>query len=232
MLQRVENTTGISIKKTGSSSGAGGSSGSGGGGGAGSSGDGLTPDEHFAGIDGGDQELDKYLMLLIGLQRLLLRERHLLVDVVPKPRHLDIFSRLSQPSIEMVVRDAESITGRVLKNIARKEWSAALGVFSALKHVILLQPDIDQACDRQQRAQLAHVQQTFVQTGMKTLEHFLGLVKYDSGAGSLVGMAGSSLSSGSGGGSGHSVPSDGTVHELTSNTIWFMELIYGNIFIR
>lgn len=234
MLQRVENTTGISIKKSsGGSGGSGGSSGSGGVafGGSGGGADGLAADDHHFGYDGGDQELDKYLMLLIGLQRLLLRERQLLVDVVPKPRHPDIFTRLSQPSIEMVVRDAESITARVLKNIARKEWSAALGVFSALKHVILLQPDIDQAIggDRAQRAQLAHVQQTFVQTGMKTLDHFLGLVKYDSGSGSLVGMASGSLGGGGGsGGSGgsNSVPSDGTVHELTSNTIWFMEHLY------
>lgn len=233
MLQRVENTTGISIKK--GSGGSSGSSSSGGvafgGSGGGGSADGLAADDHHFGHDGGDQELDKYLMLLIGLQRLLLRERQLLVDVVPKPRHPDIFTRLSQPSIEMVVRDAESITARVLKNIARKEWSAALGVFSALKHVIMLQPDIDQAIggDRAQKAQLAHVQQTFVQTGMKTLDHFLGLVKYDSGSGSLVGMASGSLGGGGGsGGSGgsNSVPSDGTVHELTSNTIWFMEHLY------
>lgn len=233
MLQRVENTTGISIKKSGGGgSGSSGSSGSGGGtyGGSGSGADGLAGDDHHH-LDGGDQELDKYLMLLIGLQRLLLRERQLLVDVVPKPRHPDIFTRLSQSSIEMVVRDAESITARVLKNIARKEWSAALGVFSALKHVILLQPDIDLAIggDRAQKAQLAHVQQTFVQTGMKTLDHFLGLVKYDSGSGSLVGMASGSLGGGGGGGSSggsNSVPSDGTVHELTSNTIWFMEHLY------
>lgn len=231
MLQRVENTTGISIKKSTGSTVASVSSAGLSGMGFVSGSDGLMPhDEHYMEGAGGDQELDKYLMLLIGLQRLLLRERQLLFDVIPKPRHQDIFSRLSQPSIEMVVRDAESITARVLKNIARKEWSAALGVFSALKHVILLQPDIDLACDRAQRAQLANVQQTFVQTGMKTLEHFLGLVKYDSagsGTSSLVaGMASGSLVSGGGGSGSNSVPSDGTVHELTSNTIWFMEHLY------
>lgn len=55
----------------------------------------------------GDQELEQYLMLLLGLQRLLIRERQLLVDVVPKARHNDIFSRLSQSSVDMVVKDAE-----------------------------------------------------------------------------------------------------------------------------
>lgn len=55
----------------------------------------------------GDQELEQYLMLLLGLQRLLIRERQLLVDVVPKARHNDIFTRLSQSSVDMVVKDAE-----------------------------------------------------------------------------------------------------------------------------
>lgn len=45
----------------------------------------------------------------------------------------------------------------MLRSIARKEWSSALGVFSALKHVILLQPDIDRACDAVQRQQLSGV---------------------------------------------------------------------------
>lgn len=55
----------------------------------------------------GDQELEQYLMLLLGLQRLLIRERQLLVDVVPKARHNDIFTKLSQSSVDMVVKDAE-----------------------------------------------------------------------------------------------------------------------------
>lgn len=50
------------------------------------------------------------------------------------------------------------------------------------------------------------------------MDTFLELVKYDTG-GHLVGMANSSLS-------GNSVPSDATVHELTSNTIWFMEHLF------
>lgn len=66
-----------------------------------SSGDGNTT---------GDQELEQYLMLLLGLQRLLIRERQLLVDVVPKARHNDIFTRLSQSSVDMVVKDAEVTT--------------------------------------------------------------------------------------------------------------------------
>lgn len=49
-----------------------------------------------------------------------------------------MFSRLAQNSIEMVVKDAEMITSRVLKNIAKKEWSAALGIktcyFTATGH--------------------------------------------------------------------------------------------------
>lgn len=58
----------------------------------------------------------------------------------------------------------QNITNKVLRSIARKEWSSALGVFSALKHVILLQPDIDRACDSVQRQQLSGVLNKLQQT--------------------------------------------------------------------
>lgn len=68
----------------------------------------AQPDESSTdGGSTGDQELEQYLMLLLGLQRLLIRERQLLVDVVPKARHNEIFTRLSQSSVDMVVKDAE-----------------------------------------------------------------------------------------------------------------------------
>lgn len=141
--QTLEHSTGFSLKKNTSYT------------------DNLTVDDYS--MDG-DQELDKYLVLLLGLQRLLVWERQLLNDIIPVSRHSDVFSRLAQNSIEMVVKDAEMITSRVLKNIAKKEWSAALGVFSALKHVILLQPDIDKTCDSTQKQQLLGVLNKLQQT--------------------------------------------------------------------
>ena len=167
----------------------------------------------------GDQELDKYLVLLLGLQKLLVWERHLLNDTIPSSRHNDVFSRLAQSAIEMVVKDAEQITNRVLRNISRKEWASALGVFSALKRVQILQPDIDRICDSNQREQLGNVLRKFQQTGSKALEQFLDSVRNDSsGGGNLVSMSSSTLSY-----SGSNVPKDATVYELTSNTIWFLE---------
>ncbi|XP_058461983.1 exocyst complex component 7 [Malaya genurostris] len=166
-----------------------------------------------------DQELEKYLVLLLGLQKLLVWERHLLNDIIPSTRHNEVFSRLSQPSIEMVVKDAEAITGRVLRSISRREWSAALGIFSALKHVQILQPDIDKICDIAQRQQLSGVLSKLQQTGSKALEQFIDAVKNDSGSGGMVSMSSSTISYGG----NSNVPKDATVHELTSNTIWFLE---------
>uniref|UniRef100_A0A1Q3FD21 Exocyst complex component 7 n=1 Tax=Culex tarsalis TaxID=7177 RepID=A0A1Q3FD21_CULTA len=166
-----------------------------------------------------DQELEKYLVLLLGLQKLLVWERQLLNDIIPSTRHNEVFSRLSQASIEMVVKDAEAITGRVLRSISRKEWSAALGIFSALKHVQILQPDIDKICDSAQRQQLSGVLSKLQQTGSKALEQFIDGVKNDSGGGGMVSMSSSTISYGG----GSNVPKDATVYELTSNTIWFLE---------
>lgn len=140
--QTIESSTGFALKKNTNTT------------------DNLTTEDYN--LDG-DQELEKYLVLLLGLQRLLIWERQLLNDIIPTSRHTEVFSRLSQSSIEMLVKDAENITNKVLRNIARKEWSSALGVFSALKRVILLQPDLDRACDAAQRQQLSNV--------LKKLQH-------------------------------------------------------------
>lgn len=164
-----------------------------------------------------DQELDKYLVLLLGLQRLLIWERQLMSDIIPNSRHNEIFSQLAQTSIDMVVKDAEGITGKALRNIARKRWASSLEIFSALRHFQLLQPDIDKACDLMQRQQLNTIQQKLQQTAIKALEHFLEFVKTDTGT-NLVGMSASTLYS--------TVPKDATVHELTSNTLWYLEHLF------
>lgn len=190
--QTIGQSTGFSIKKNASYA------------------DNLSAEDH---ITDGDQELEKYLVLLLGLQRLLVWERTLLNEIIPTQRHSDVFSKLAQNSIEMVVKDCESITSKVLRNIARKEWSSALGVFSALKNVVLLQPDIDKSCDLNQKQQLSGVLNKLKQTGGKALEQFLDVVKGDNAGSSLVGMSNNLTG----------VPKDATVHELTSNTIWFIE---------
>lgn len=171
----------------------------------------LATDEYL-GADG-NQDLEKFLVLLLGLQKLLIWERQILVDIVPSGRVVEVFSRLAQPSIDMIVRDVESITAKVIRSIGRKEWTAALGIFSSLKDVIILQPDIEKVCDATQANQLSTVVTRLQQTGAKALEQFLELVRNESG-GNLVGMSSSMTTS---------VPRDATVHEVTSNAIWFLE---------
>lgn len=149
--QTLEQSTGISLKKT------------------------PNP-EQYASVDNlveRDQELEKYLVLLLGLQRLLIWERQLLGDIIPSSRHNEIFLQLAQGSIDMVVKDAEQITSRSLRNIARKRWTSSLEIFSALKNFMLLQPDIDKACDIVQRQQLNGILQKLQQT---VSDSFCGLI--------------------------------------------------------
>lgn len=54
-----------------------------------------------------DQELEKYLVLLLGLQKLLVWERNLMNDIIPISRQNEVFSNLAHVSIEMIVKDAE-----------------------------------------------------------------------------------------------------------------------------
>lgn len=84
--QTLEQSTGISLKKS------------------------ANPEQYASTVDNlveRDQELEKYLVLLLGLQRLLIWERQLLGDIIPTSRHNEIFLQLAQGSIDMVVKDAE-----------------------------------------------------------------------------------------------------------------------------
>ncbi|CAO1404152.1 unnamed protein product [Diamesa serratosioi] len=163
-----------------------------------------------------DQELEKYLVLLLGLQKLLVLERQILNEIIPSSRQNEVFSNVGLASIDMIVKEAEAITSRVLKSISRKEWSAALGVFSAMKHVNLLQPDIDKICSQVQKNQLAGVMNKFNFTASRALEQFIDSIRNDGNTGLVTNTPLTSSN----------VPKDATVHELTSNTIWFLEHLY------
>lgn len=217
--QTLEQSTGITMKKASSHS------------------ENVCPEEF---IEGSDQELDKYLLILLGLQRLLNWERTLMQEIIPSSKHTVVFDKLSCQSVDMVVKDADLIVNRIMRSITRKEWNSALGTFSALKRIILLQPDIDRTYDIQQREQLNKILHKLEYTvyieysnstvsfiyiyyytytklfqGAKALEHFLEMIKGESST-NLVSMSSSTL--------GYvNVPKDATVHEITSNTIWFIE---------
>lgn len=95
--------------------------------------------------------------MLLGLQRLLNWERALMQEIIPNSKQSDVFAKLAFKSIDMVVKDAEAITSRIMRSISRKEWTSALGIFKTLKNVLLLQPDIDRTYDAQQREKLTNV---------------------------------------------------------------------------
>ncbi|CRK88213.1 CLUMA_CG001994, isoform A, partial [Clunio marinus] len=161
-----------------------------------------------------DMELEKYLVLLLGLQKLLVLERQILNEIIPSSRQNEVFFNVGMTSIDMIVKDAEAITSRVMKSISKKEWSAALGVFSAMKHVNLLQPDIEKICNQEQKSQLSGVMNRFHSTGKSALDQFIDSIKSE-GSSSQVPLT-----------STGSFPKDATVHQLTSDTIWFLEHLY------
>lgn len=157
-----------------------------------------------------DMELDKYLVLLLGLQKLLVVERQVVNDIIPSSRQNEVFSKVGMASIDMIVKDAEQITTRVMKSISKKEWSAALGVFSAMKHVSLLQPDIEKICNQDQKNLMSGVMNRFNNTGKAALDQFIESIKNESSG--QVPLTSSS-----------NFPRDATVHQLTSDTLWFLE---------
>ncbi|KAH8314140.1 hypothetical protein KR067_011574, partial [Drosophila pandora] len=55
--------------------------------------------------------------MLLGLQRLLNWERAIMHDIIPQSKHNEVFAKLASNAIDLVVKDAEAITQRVLRCI-------------------------------------------------------------------------------------------------------------------
>lgn len=110
----------------------------------------------------GNEELAEYLILLLGFQRLLARERKLTTAIIPSTLHCMAFILLAHEPMGMIVNDAKWLTSRILQNVEKKNsWSAALGIFSVLKDIIRLQPDINEICDSVQKNELLCVLDEF-----------------------------------------------------------------------
>jgi len=155
----------------------------------------------------GELEVDAFCLTVSGLQRLMAGERVLMVGIIPHSFQKRMFEMITRESLDAVVRDGEAITQRIKKAVANNDFLAIMSVFQVIKHLHSLQPCIDRTLDGSDaalRSKYKGMVDSFDYAGAMALDGFVDNIRND-------------------GTTREKMPRDGTVFQITSNVILFLE---------
>ncbi|XP_006886253.1 PREDICTED: exocyst complex component 7 isoform X4 [Elephantulus edwardii] len=154
-----------------------------------------------------DVETDAYIHCISAFVRLAQSEYQLLTDIIPEHHQKKTFNSLIQDALEGLMLEGENIGAAARKAIGRHDYSAVLTVFPILRHLKQTKPEFDQVLQGtavSTKNKLPSLIITLENTGAKALEDFADNIKNDPDK-------------------EYNMPKDGTVHELTSNAILFLQ---------
>ncbi|XP_026472592.1 exocyst complex component 7 isoform X2 [Ctenocephalides felis] len=152
-----------------------------------------------------DMELERYLVEVAALHKLLQAEHCLLLQIIPAPWQSNVFQMIAKKAVEVIVSDGENITSRARKSIGQQDFGAVLMVFPMLRHLLAMQPDLQKTvenCESHVADKLMSIFTMMHDTISKALEDFIESVKSETSS---------------------QLPKDATVHELTNNVLVFLE---------
>lgn len=148
-----------------------------------------------------------YIVFCKSLLRLIQSERELMKSIIPEQSQSTTFDTLIQAAMENFIAEGESIINILKRHFGKHNYSAIQQVFPILKAFNAIQPDfyvtLQETFHSTQR-QFPTLIHALESVSAKALDDFADGIKH--------------------GPDKHSnMPSDGTVHELTRNTLIFME---------
>ncbi|XP_030900755.1 exocyst complex component 7 isoform X1 [Melopsittacus undulatus] len=154
-----------------------------------------------------DIEIDAYIHCVSAFVKLAQSEYQLLTDIVPEHHQKKTFDSLIQESLDNLIMEGDNIVSAARKAIIRHDYSAVLTIFPILKHLKQMKPEFDQVLQGTAagtKNKLPGLITSMETTGAKALEEFADNIKNDPDK-------------------EYNMPKDGTVHELTSNAILFLQ---------
>ncbi|KAM9596367.1 exocyst complex component 7 isoform 3-T3 [Trichechus inunguis] len=154
-----------------------------------------------------DVETDAYIHCVSAFVRLAQSEYQLLTDIIPEHHQKKTFDSLIQDALDGLMLEGENIVSAARKAIVRHDYSAVLTVFPILRHLKQTKPEFDQVLQgtaASTKNKLPGLITSMETTGAKALEDFADNIKNDPDK-------------------EYNMPKDGTVHELTSNAILFLQ---------
>lgn len=154
-----------------------------------------------------DRESENFMILATAMLKLMQIESQLMLGVITMQHRIKIFEIISRDSFDLLFADGDNIAGRIKKSISRHEFSAILTIFPIIQSLQILQPGFDEIfvgsiTSNKVNHKLTVLLKTFQSNGMRALEDFIENIRNEETS---------------------QLPKDGTVHELTSNVLMFLE---------
>nr|XP_048307909.1 exocyst complex component 7 isoform X4 [Myodes glareolus] len=154
-----------------------------------------------------DVETDAYIHCVSAFVKLAQSEYQLLTDIIPEHHQKRTFDSLIQDALDGLMLEGENIVSAARKAIIRHDFSTVLTVFPILRHLKQTKPEFDQVLQgtaASTKNKLPGLITSMETIGAKALEDFADNIKNDPDK-------------------EYNMPKDGTVHELTSNAILFLQ---------
>ncbi|XP_048025905.1 exocyst complex component 7 isoform X2 [Megalobrama amblycephala] len=170
----------------------------------------LSDDKHGAATgkdDVLDIEIDSYIHCISAFVKLAQSEYALLTEIIPEHHQKKTFDSLIQEALDNLMLEGDNIVSAARRAIMRHDYSAVLTIFPILRHLKQTKPDFDttlQGTAASTKNKLPALITSMETIGAKALEEFADSIKNDPDK-------------------EYNMPKDGTVHELTSNAILFLQ---------
>ncbi|XP_036387840.1 exocyst complex component 7-like isoform X3 [Megalops cyprinoides] len=154
-----------------------------------------------------DIEIDSYIYCISAFVKLAQSEYVLLTEIIPEHHQKKTFDSLIQEALDGLMLEGENIVSAARRAIMRHDYSAVLTIFPILRHLKQNKPEFDatlQGTAASTKNKLPTLIASMETVGAKALEEFADSIKNDPDK-------------------EYNMPKDGTVHELTSNAILFLQ---------
>ncbi|XP_056626950.1 exocyst complex component 7 isoform X13 [Triplophysa dalaica] len=154
-----------------------------------------------------DVEIDSYIHCISAFVKLAQSEYVLLTEIIPEHHQKKTFDSLIQEALDNLMLEGDNIVSAARRAIMRHDYSAVLTIFPILRHLKQTKPDFDttlQGTAASTKNKLPALITSMETIGAKALEEFADSIKNDPDK-------------------EYNMPKDGTVHELTSNAILFLQ---------
>ncbi|KAF6035771.1 EXOC7 [Bugula neritina] len=157
-------------------------------------------------------ETEGYINCVSALLKLIEFEMELMNAIIPFKHRRKVYEIMIQPSLELIVLEGEKLGESAQKSASHYNFKEVHMLFPVVKHLRTVKPEFDvklEGCQPINRSRFAALITNLDNTGNSILSLFIESIKNDPDKSS-------------------NMPLDGTVHELTRNTMSFMTILKEN----
>ncbi|XP_067934130.1 exocyst complex component 7-like [Watersipora subatra] len=157
-------------------------------------------------------ETEGYMNCVTAFLKLIQLESELMNSIIPQKHQRKVFEIMIQPCLDLLVKEGEKLGESVLKAAEQYSFKEVPLLFPLVKHLRALKPEFDvklEGCQPINRSKFAALINNLDNMGNTVLNRFIESIRNDPDKSS-------------------NMPVDGTVHELTRNTMSFMTTLKEN----